>query len=71
MKFKKKQGVAGVCIRTIHGLYAWKNGDKKSYSQTFTVRGKKKGKKVSVSVQSYRSKTYGGYSGKYKKKVRV
>lgn len=71
VKFKKKQGVAGVCIRTIHGLYAWKKGDKKTYSQTFTVRGKKKGKKVTVKVQSYRSKIYGGYSGKYKKKVRL
>ena len=71
VNFKKKQGVAGVYITTIHGLYALKNGDKKSYSQTFTVPGKKKGKKVKVMVQSYRSKTYGGYSGTYSKKVKV
>lgn len=71
VKFRKKQGVAGIGIRTIHGLNVWKNGDKKKYAQTFTCSGNKKGKKISVSVQSARSKVYGGLSGKYKKKVRV
>ena len=69
-RFKKKQGVAGVCIRT-KNLYAWKKGNKKKYSVTFTLSGKKKGKKTTVSVESYRSKTYGGYSKKYKKKLKI
>ncbi len=70
VKFKKKQKVAGGCIRTIQGLYAWKSGDKKTYKQKFVCRGKKKGKKVTVKFENSRSKTYGGYSGKYSKKVR-
>ena len=46
VKFKKKQGIAGVYIGTLHGLYAYKKGNKKKYSQTFTCTGKKKGKKA-------------------------
>ncbi len=71
VKFKKKQKVAGICIRTIQGLYAWKLGDKTKYAQTFKVSGKKKGKRVAVNVQSFRSKVYGGYSKKYRKKVKL
>ena len=70
VRFKKKQGNAGVIIRT-KDLYATKYGDKKKYSVWFTLNGKKKGKKISVSVQSFRSKVYGGYSNKLKKKVKV
>ncbi|MBR2548158.1 MAG: hypothetical protein IKF07_08210 [Eubacterium sp.] len=69
-KFSKKQGVAGIRIDTIHGLGVWKGGNKKSYSQTFTCRGKKKGKKITIRIKSCRSKKYGGWSKTYKKKVR-
>ncbi len=70
VKFKKKQGVSGIRIDTIRGLGVWKNGNKKSYSQTFRVNGKKKGKMVTVKVKSCRNKTYGGWSKYLKKKVR-
>lgn len=70
VRFKKKQGIGGVVIRT-KDLYATKYGNKKKYSVWFTLNGKKKGKKISVSVQSFRSKVYGGYSKKLKKKVKV
>ncbi len=70
VRLKKKQGIAGIYMRTSHGVYAWKGGNKTVYSQTFKVGGKKKGKKMTVYVQSLRSKTYGGWSGTYKKRVK-
>ncbi len=70
VKFKKKQGIAGVHIYTINNLNWRLGGNKKSYSKTFTASGKKKGKKITVRVQNYRSKTYGGWSKKLSKRVR-
>ena len=63
---KKKPGVAGVLI----GEKKVK-GNKKTYSANFTLAGKKKGKKIKVSVYSYMSTKYGGWSGKTLKKVKV
>lgn len=71
VKFKKKQGIRGIYIGTIQGMYAWKKGNKKSYSQTFTASGKKKGKKLKVRVKSWMSDAYGGESGTYSKKVKA
>ena len=71
VKFKKKQGVCGIQLHTSHGYTVWLGGDKKKYSKTFTVSGKKKGKKVKISVKSRRSKKYDGWSGTYKKRLRV
>ena len=70
VKFRKKQGIAGVRIRT-KDLYATKYGNKKKYSVWFTLNGKKKGKKTTVSVESFRSRKYGGWSKKYRKKVKI
>ena len=70
VKFKKKQKIAGIHVYTIQGMNWWLGGNKKSYHKTFTASGKKKGKKVYVGVKSLRSKKYGGWSGKYSKKVR-
>ena len=66
VKMKKKPGVAGIYIGSKKA-----KGNKKTYSKKFTLSGKKKGKKIKVSVQSYMSKTYGGWSKVTKKKVRV
>ena len=63
---KKKPGVAGIQI----GEKIVK-GNKKTYSAKFTLAGKKKGKKIKVSVYSYMSTKYGGWSGKTLKKVKV
>ncbi len=71
VRFRKKQGIAGVHIYTLQGLNVTKKGNKKKYAQTFKCSGKKKGKKVVVSVLNWRSNTYGGYSKKLKKKVKV
>ena len=46
-------------------------GNKKTYATNFTLSGKKKGKKISVSVYSYMSPVYGGLSGKVLKNVKV
>ena len=66
VKMKKKPGIAGVYI----GEKKVK-GNKKTYAANFTLSGKKKGKKIKVSVYSYMSGTYGGLSGKVLKKVKV
>ena len=71
VKFKKKQGIAGIQLRTSHGYDVWLGGNKKSYSKTFTVSGKKKGKKLKVSVKCRMSKKYDSWSGAYKKKVKI
>jgi hypothetical protein len=71
VRFRKKQGIAGVYIGTLHNLYAYKKGNKKVYAQTFTCTGKKRGKKVIVKVKNWRSSIYGGYSKYYKKRVKV
>lgn len=71
VKFKKKQGVAGIQLHTSHGFTVLLNGDKKTYSKTFKVSGKKKGKKLKVSVKSRMSKKYDSWSGTYKKKVKI
>ena len=63
---KKKPGVAGIYIGSKHV-----KGNKKTYTAKFTLSGKKKGKKVKVSVYSYMNPTYGGWSGKIFKKVKV
>lgn len=70
VKFKKKQKIAGVDIKTLR-LTATKKGNKKKYSATYTVSGKKKGKKVKVFVRCWRSNKYGGYSSWRSKKVKV
>lgn len=70
VSFKKKQGVAGIYIRCKE-LYARKGGNKKKYAVNFTLNGKKKGKKVIIRVQSFRSSKYGGYSKELKKRVKV
>ena len=64
--FKKKPGIAGLYIGT-----HLKKGNKKKYVSNFTVYGKKKGKKVKLTLQSYRSSIYGGYSKLLRTKVRV
>ncbi len=66
VKMKKKPGVAGILI----GEKKVK-GNKKTYSANFTLAGKKKGKKIKVSVYSYMSTKYGGWSGKTLRKVKV
>ena len=66
VKMKKKPGTAGIYI----GQHK-KKGNKKQYTTNFTLSGKKKGHKVVVSVQSYQSKIYGGYSPAVKKKVKI
>ena len=71
VKMKKKQGIAGIYLKTSHGVSSWRGGNKKTYAKTFKVYGKKKGKKMNVYVQSLRSKTYGGWSGTYKKRVKI
>ena len=71
VKFRKKQGVAGIQIHTSHGYTVWKGGNKKKYSQTFTVSGKRKNKKLKVSVKSRMSKKYDSWSGSYRKRVRI
>ena len=71
VKFKKKQGIAGIQLHTSHGSTVWLGGNKKSYSKTFTVSGKKKGKKLRVSVKTLMSKKYDSWSGTYKKKVKI
>lgn len=62
----KVPGVAGVYIGS-----KLVKGNKKTYATNFTLSGKKKGKKISVSVYSYMSPVYGGLSGKVLKKVKV
>ena len=68
--FKKKQGIAGVYIGA-KGLSALKRGNKKKYIATFVVSGNKRGKRTVVSVRSYRSSMYGGYSGTLKKRMKI
>ena len=70
VKMKKKAGIGGIYISTKAG--SKKAGkDKKTYTKNFKFSGKKRGKKITVKVQSYMSKTYGGWSKVTKKKVRV
>ena len=69
--FRKKQGVAGIQLKTSPGATVWLGGDKKKYSKSFTVSGKKKGKRLKISIKSRRSKKYDSWSGTYKKKTRI
>jgi len=62
----KVPGIAGVYIGSKQLA-----GNKKVYATNFILSGKKKGKKISVSVYSYMSPVYGGLSGKVLKKVKV
>ena len=67
---KKKMSIAGVQIKTKGGTVQ-KSGKKKKYVAKYRVSGKKKGKKIKVSVRCFRSKTYGGFSGWKSKKVKA
>ena len=67
---KKKMSIAGVQIKTKGGTVQ-KSGSKKKYVAKYRVSGKKKGKKIKVSVRCFRSKTYGGFSGWKSKKVKA
>ena len=71
VKFKKKPGIAGIRLRTSHGYSGWLGGNKTSYSKKFVVSGKKKGKKLKVSVRALMSKQYDSWSGTYKKRVKI
>ena len=66
VKMKRAPGVAGIYIGSKKV-----NGNKKKYTAKFTLSGKKKGKKIKVSVYSFMSPVYGGWSGKTLKKVKV
>lgn len=66
VNMKYVPGIAGVYI----GSKAV-GGNKKTYTADFTLSGKKKGKKISVSVYSYMNPTYGGLSGRTVQKVKV
>ncbi|MBQ3281378.1 MAG: hypothetical protein IJH41_03115 [Eubacterium sp.] len=66
VRMKKKPGIAGIYI----GQYK-RGGNKKVYKKKVTFSGKKKGKKLKVGVQSYMSKTYGGWSKSTKKKIKI
>ena len=68
--FKKKQNIAGVQVWTRDGT-TQKNGNRKKYTVKYSVSGKRKGKKLTVKVKSFRSKKYLGFSGWTKKKVKV
>ena len=67
---KKKMGIAGVQIKTKAGTVQ-KNGNKRKYVARYSVSGKKKGKRIIVSVRCFRSKTYGGFSRWKKKRVKI
>ena len=73
IKFKKKPGVAG--IEVYAGgvtLPTYIKGNKKSYSTTFTVGGKAKGKKTNFQIRTKGNKTYGAWSPFYKsKKIKI
>lgn len=71
VKFKKKPGIAGIQLRTSHGYTVWLGGNKTAYSKTFTVSGKKKGKRLTVKVRALMSKKYSSWSGNYKKRVKI
>ena len=62
----KVPGIAGVYIGSKKV-----GGNKKTYAATFVLSGKKKGKKIAVSVYSYMNPTYVGLSGKTLRKVKV
>ena len=66
VKMSKTPGVAGIYIGSKHVA-----GNKKTYTAKFTLSGKKKGKKIKVSVYSYMNRTYGGWSARTLKKVKV
>ena len=68
--FKKKQNIAGVQVWTRDGT-TQRNGNRKKYTVSYSVSGKRKGKKLTVKVKCFRSKKYGGFSGWTKKKVKV
>lgn len=69
VKMKKKPAAKGlnICGKNV-------KGNKKKYTATFgtfTSTSKPRGKKATVTVYSYQSKTYGGYSKLYKKSKKV
>lgn len=74
VKLKKKQGLAGLYIGTVNGMYAWKKGDKTTYKQKFSRSGKTKGKKISVMIVGAKALNDGyfsGFSEPVKKKIKV
>lgn len=73
IKFKKKQRVAGIEVYA-GGVTLPKfiKGSKKTYTTTFTVNGKAKGKKTKFKIRTKGNKAYGAWSPIYKsKRVRI
>ena len=66
VNMKKKPGASGI---EINGKKL--KGNKKKYTTSFELDGKKKGKKFLIKICSYQSKIYGGYSKLAKKKVKI
>ena len=69
VSFKKKPTVGGVYLRTKYGTVLRK-GNRKKYSVKFLESGRKK-KRRKISVKTYRSAYYGGYSPFYGKTVKA
>ena len=73
IKFKKKQKIAGLEVYA-GGVTLPKfiKGSKKTYTTTFTVGGKAKGKKTLFKIKAKTNKTYAAWSPTYKsKKIRI